>query len=179
VRPGAAVRRELAPPLRFQAVPSTSAWGRPQPFARQVGTRPRSASSERGKAIRSHAGLVGDRRCSASIRVGLWRHRAQKLARSFPAGAAGVFGRQPGGFKRAARCRAARSLGNPAEAAKSAEMASFVRGMVARSVCPCSLTWLQKSASGVGPKKPFSVAAESGGQGLARRGQSAMGEGAS
>jgi hypothetical protein len=67
----------------------------------------------------------------------------------------------------------------PAEAAKSAEKASFVRGMVDRSVCPCSVKWLQKSASGVGPKKPFSVAAESGGQGLARRGESAMGEGAS
>jgi hypothetical protein len=104
---------------------------------------------------------------------------ARKLTRSFPAGAAGVFGRQPGGFKRVARCRAARSLGNPAEAAKSAEMASFVRGMVARPVCPCSVKWLQKSASGAWPKKPFSVAAENVGQGLARRGKSAKGERAS
>ena len=66
-----------------------------------------------------------------------------------------------------------------AGAAKSAEMASFVRGMVGRLVCPCSVKWLQKSASGVGSKKPFSVAAESSGQGLARRGESAMGEVAS
>lgn len=103
---------------------------------------------------------------------------ARKLTRSFPAGAAGVFERQLGSSKRAARCRAARSPGK-AEAAKSAEKASFVRGKVDRSVCPCSVKWLQKSASGVGPKKPFSVAAETGGQGLARRGQSAMGEGTS
>jgi hypothetical protein len=74
---GATVRWELAPPPRFLAVSGTSAWGRPQPFARQVGTRPRSTGSKLGKAIRSRAGQVGDRRCSASIRVGLWRHRAQ------------------------------------------------------------------------------------------------------
>lgn len=104
---------------------------------------------------------------------------ARKLTRSSPAGAAGVFGRQPGGSKRALRCRAARSPGYPVGAAKSAEMASFVRGMVARSVCPCSVKWLQKSASGVGPKKSFSVAAENGGQGLARCGESAKGEGTS
>jgi hypothetical protein len=54
-----------------------------------------------------------------------------------------------------------------------------VRGMVARSVCPCSVKWLQKSASGARSRKPLSVAAESGGQGLARRGESAMGEEAS
>lgn len=39
------------------------------------------------------------------------RATARKLARSFPAGAAGVFGRQLGGSKRVARCRAARSPG--------------------------------------------------------------------
>lgn len=38
---------------------------------------------------------------------------ARKLTRSSPAGAAGVFGRQPGGSKRALRCRAARSPGHP------------------------------------------------------------------
>jgi hypothetical protein len=35
---------------------------------------------------------------------------------------------------------------------------------------------LQKSVGGVGPRKPFSVVAESGGKGLARSGEPATGE---
>jgi hypothetical protein len=134
---------------------------------------------EAREAIRSRAGPVDDRRCSASIRVGLWRHRAQADSELFrpvrPASSDAsrvapkeLLGAVPlavsvprrGSEERRngeLRARNGRSLGVPVFCEK----------------------WLQKSASGVGPKKPFSVAAESGGQGLARRGESAMGEGAS
>lgn len=59
---------------------------------------------------------------------------------------------------------------------ESVEKASSARGIVVCLVCPCSVDWLQKSAGGVGPRKPFSVVAEDGGKGLARSGEPATGE---
>lgn len=56
------------------------------------------------------------------------------------------------------------------------EKTSSARGIVVCLVCPCSVDWLQKSAGGVGPRKPFSVVAEDGGKGLARSGEPATGE---
>lgn len=93
---------------------------------------------EAREAIRSRAGPVDDRRCSASIRVGLWRHRAQ--ADSELSGRCGRRLRTPAGWLQKSSSVPCRSQSRyPVEAAKSAEMASFVRGMVDRSVCPCSV----------------------------------------
>jgi hypothetical protein len=92
------------------------------------------------------------------------------LARGVTAGAAGIFGCQPERPKGVpVPCRS-QSRWAPIEAAESVEKA-ILRARKGRPIgVPLLCESLQKSASGVRPKMLLSVAAESSGQGLARRG---------
>lgn len=101
----------------------------------------------------AHAGSLSSGRCGGALtrrQIGCESSGAVPLAASGPS----------------------RALGQT----ESVEKASSARGIVVCLVCPCSVDWLQKSVGGVGPRKPFSVVAESGGKGLARSGEPATGE---
>jgi hypothetical protein len=145
-----------------------------RPFARRVGSRPRPSRSKPWAAQsprpRSGRQEVLGRQSSRPL-----RHCAH-AGSSSSGRCGGALNQRQIGRESSGAVPLAASARKGSRRTESVEKASSARGIVVRLVCPCSVDWLQKSAGGVGPRKPFSVVAEDGGKGLARSGEPATGE---